>query len=136
MRAAALLALGLLAACAQTPATNPEPRPMPVRTLEGQTWMLDRLGSEPVTVPVSATFEGDTVTGAAPCNSYRGLFAQADGKLSFGPLATTRRTCPQQPLEDRFLAAMGKVAGVRFTAAQMDLLDEAGTPLMVFVAAN
>lgn len=136
MRRAAFLALALLAACGETPAQRAEPRPMPVRTLEGQTWVLDRLGAEAVSTPVTAVFAGDTVSGAGPCNSYRGLFAEAGGKLSIGPLATTRRICPAQALEDRFLAAMGEVAGVRFTAAQMDLLDDAGAPLMVFVAAN
>ena len=108
MTRAALVALARLAACEQTPAQRAEPRPMPVRSLQGQTWMLDRLRGEPVYTAVSATFAGDTVSGAAPCNSYRGLFAEAGGKLSIGPLASTRRTCPEQALETRFLAAMGK----------------------------
>ena len=136
MRRAAFLALGLLAACGETPAQRAEPRPVPARALEGQTWVLDRIGAEPVSTPVTAVFAGDTVSGVAPCNRSRGLFAEADGKLSFGPLATTRRICPAQALENRFLAAMDAVEASRFTAAQMELLDGSGAPLLVFVAAN
>jgi heat shock protein HslJ len=125
----------VVAGCAQGPAPLAE-RPMPTRGLSGQTWVLDSLGGEPVVTPVTATFEGTQVTGVAPCNSFVGGFEGTGQPLRIGPLAATRRACPDLALENRFLTALGQTAEARFTAAQMELRDAAGQPLMVFVAAN
>jgi heat shock protein HslJ len=131
-----LAAALLLAACGETASQAPEPRPLPARSLTGQTWVLDRLGAEAIERPVTATFAAGRVTGVAPCNSFSGPYAAEGTALRIGPLAATRRACPDLALEGRFLDGLGRTASARFTAAQMELLDAAGAPLMVFVAAN
>lgn len=132
---AALIAAALVAACTAAPAPVSQ-RPMPARDLTGQTWVLDRLAGEPVTVPVTASFDAAQVSGVAPCNNFVGNYRRDGDRLSIGPVAATRRACPALDLENRFLTALGNTASVAFTAAQMELRGADGQPLMVFVAAN
>lgn len=135
MKARLMLAALVAAGCAQEPLAVVQ-SPLPSKTLTGQTWVLDSLGTEAVTVPVTATFAEGQVTGVAPCNSFVGAFQGTGEPLRIGPLAATRRACPNLDLENRFLAALSETAAAHFTAAQMELRDAAGQPLMVFVAAN
>jgi heat shock protein HslJ len=130
-----LLAALVVAGCTQGAAPVTE-RPIPERGLTGQTWVLDSLGGERVANPVTATFADGQVTGVAPCNSFVGAFEGTGRPLRIGPLAATRRACPELALENRFLTALGAAAEARFTAAQMELLDADGRPLMVFIAAS
>lgn len=132
-RAVPVLAALALAACAAPEATE-QARPLPAASLTGQTWVLDTLGPDPVATPVTATFAGTRVSGAAPCNRYFGAF-EADGdRLTIDAVAATRAICPDQDLETRYLSALTEVATVAFTAAQMTLFDREGVELMTFVA--
>lgn len=135
MKARLMLAALLAAGCAREPLAVVQ-SPLPAKTLSGQTWVLDSLGGEAIVNPVTATFADGQLTGVAPCNSFVGAYEGTGQPLRIGPLAATRRACPDLALEDRFLTALGQTAEASFTAAQMELRDAAGQPLMVFVAAN
>jgi heat shock protein HslJ len=57
---------------------------------------------------ITMTFEDGKVAGSAGCNSFHGTYATEGGKLEIGPLATTRRACPDPLMtqEREFLAAL------------------------------
>jgi heat shock protein HslJ len=44
-------------------------------------------------------FAEKNVSGFSGCNRFRGSYTYADGKLSFGPLASTRMACPPEQME-------------------------------------
>lgn len=64
--------------------------------------------------PVTLTFDGDAVSGQAPCNAYsgpvvRGPGASDAGPLEFGGLTRTEMGCAEQDqnlLEGRYFAAL------------------------------
>jgi len=83
--------------------------------IEAHEWVLDREDSS-LTVdddnPVTLGVDGDTVSGRAPCNTYRGAFdLGADDSVEIGPLALTRMACPGSAMEaeDEFVAALETV---------------------------
>lgn len=83
--------------------------------IEAHDWVLDREDSS-LTVaddnPVTLAVDGDTVSGQAPCNTYRGDFDLGDDdSVDIGPLALTRMACPGSATdaEDELVAALEAV---------------------------
>lgn len=70
--------------------------------------------------------------GQGGCNSYSGSYELENGTLSFGPLASTRRACPETQMsqEQRFFAALEAVKAARLDAGDLLLTDLAGEPLV------
>lgn len=73
----------------------------PISFLNGD-WVLTELtvDGQTITLPTGAevtlTIDGDQVSGSAGCNTFTGTATLADGAASFGPLATTRKACPEE----------------------------------------
>ncbi|MEL6662690.1 MAG: META domain-containing protein [Pseudomonadota bacterium] len=137
LTAAALLTLSTLAACARAePPAAPEPAYLPEQVrqaraqaaeqteklkglMAGSNWdILDISGQAMLeTAPASIAFASDeTASGSAGCNSFNGSFSLDEARLEFGPLATTRKLCPELVMDqERFvLDTLGEVisAGV------------------------
>jgi heat shock protein HslJ len=77
-------------------------------------WLLEDLGGRGVMDMVQTTIEfdgGSQVSGSGGCNRFTGSYAFTDGELSFGPLAGTKRMCPEAMMdqEDRFHRALGAI---------------------------
>jgi heat shock protein HslJ len=75
---------------------------------------------------ITATFGDDGhVAGSAGCNRYGGTWFVDGEALTIGPLATTRRLCPdpagRMEQEAAFLAAMGRVATWRIDGQRLEL---------------
>jgi heat shock protein HslJ len=103
--------------------------PTPI-DLEGA-WLLEDLGGRGVIDMVQTTIEFDGnggVLGSGGCNRYTGSYTFEDGRLTFGPLAGTKKMCPGAVMdqEDRFHRALGAVERVA--------LD--GPFLLIFVEAT
>ncbi len=68
------------------------------------------------TEPTLVFSGGDSVSGSTGCNTFNGSVSLDAAQLSFGPLATTRKLCPEPVMEqERFvLDTLGQVisAGV------------------------
>jgi heat shock protein HslJ len=82
--------------------------------LAGTSWRLEDLAGAGVIEdsPASIGFpEPERVTGSATCNRFSGNVTVSGDAISFGPLATTRRACPEPQMnqEGRFLQALGLV---------------------------
>ena len=103
--------------------------------IEAHEWVLDRDDSS-LTVdddnPVTLGVDGDTVSGRAPCNTYRGAFdLGADDSVEIGPLALTRMACPGSAMEaeNEFVAALEAVDHVEVDVDRMVLTGGDGVRL-------
>ena len=135
--AAAFAALLLLPGCGTAGDTPEYP-------LTGTTWVLDlytlpeppdpasrpRL---PITLQIS---EENRTSGNAGVNRYTGS-ADVDlkeGKLQFGPQATTRMAGPGLKSERTYLDALAAARSFRIDGRILTLFGEDGTPLAKFIA--
>ena len=103
--------------------------------LPGTRWRLEDLAGDGVVDDAEATLEfvdGGRVAGNTSCNRFTGTITLTGDAISFGPLATTRRACPEALMtqEATYLAALG--AAQRFEVAGDTLLihtADGGRPL-------
>jgi heat shock protein HslJ len=113
-------------------------------SLESTSWQMtsyrDANGDMTDKLPdsvVNIQFQSADVSGIAGCNNYSGTY-QVDGKkLTFGPLATTRQACAT-PLgvmeqENAYLAALSQVQSYKQSAKSLEMQDEKGKTVLVFV---
>ncbi|RZL93699.1 MAG: META domain-containing protein [Variovorax sp.] len=135
---AALLVSGamLIAGCSSVSLDEP---------IEGRTWRLARLGTEPVAPSgdpqrdAQLVFDGRTgrVSGSGGCNRLTAGYQRNADALKIGPLAATRMACVdagRSALEGRFLAALQATASYRMAGDQLSLLDQGGQTLAVLSA--
>jgi len=116
-------------------------------SLDGSSWNLNSYQSdvgELVSVlPGStntASFQANHVSGIAGCNNYSGDY-QVDGKdLSFGPVATTRKTCSDpsgiMQQENDFLSALSAVTSYELEDNSLEMFDSQGDSLLKFTRAG
>jgi heat shock protein HslJ len=98
--------------------------------LEDTYWKLVELKGEPVTVLPShqeAHFvlmsTEHRVRGSGGCNLIMGSYETAGDRLSFGPLATTRKMCPEiMQQEQAFLAVLDSVTHYRIVGNHLQLI--------------
>ena len=88
----------------------------------------------------TALFQASQVTGIAGCNNYNASYEVTRNKLSFGPVATTRKNC-RTPLgimqqENAFLAALDSITSYKLKRNSLELIDSEGNTLLVFRRAN
>ncbi|MEW6338881.1 MAG: YbaY family lipoprotein [Acidobacteriota bacterium] len=112
----------------------------PARSPEGPTWTLTRLGGTPVTVAdgqqapdLTLDAPATRAAGSSGCNRFTGGYRLEADRLTFGALATTRRMCPEgMDLEQRYLAALGRVATWYLEDGRLLLRDALGTTVAEF----
>ncbi len=110
------------------------------RSPEGPTWTLARLGGVPVTVADGQQAPDLTLDAAATraggssgCNRFTGGYRLEADRLTFGALATTWRMCPEgMDLEQRYLAALGRVATWHLEDERLLLRDALGATVAEF----
>ena len=108
--------------------------------LEGPTWILTQMltaggQTQIVDVGVSAEFDGKTISGSAGCNTYNASYEASGSTISFGPIAGTKKLCPEaeQSTEDRYLQLLAGVGSFEVTGRSMSMNDTDGTPVMQFM---
>ena len=126
----------LLSACSETDTS-----------LDSSSWSLrsyqDSAGETVNVLPRSTTtalFQASQVTGIAGCNNYNASYEVARNKLSFGPVATTRKNC-RTPLgimqqENAFLAALDSTTSYKLKRNSLEMLDSKGNTLLTFRRAS
>jgi heat shock protein HslJ len=84
---------------------------------------------------VSAQFDGTTISGTAGCNSYHASYEASGGDISFGPIATTKKICPEdeQSTEDRYLQLLAEIGSYEVSGRSMSMNDTDGTPVLQFM---
>lgn len=84
-------------------------------TLTDTGWWVEDIGGAGVVDRARTTVEfiaPGRVAGSTGCNQYTGTFERDDTAIRFGPLAGTRKMCPEALMrqEQRFFEAMDQVA--------------------------
>ncbi len=95
--------------------------------LAGSEWLLRDLVGEPAQAEAWIHFEQDgTVFGNSGCNRFSGSYDSPPGRLSFGPIAMTRRAClgPESDTEFAFMGALDKTRRIAATQLVLSLFDE------------
>jgi heat shock protein HslJ len=107
--------------------------------LEGESWILTQMltaggQTEIVQTGVSAQFDGTTISGNAGCNSYNGSYEASGSDISFGPIAATKKVCPEdeQSTEDRYLQLLAEIGSFEVSGRSMSMNDTEGTPVLQF----
>lgn len=70
-------------------------------------YVLQSMNGVDVSVPISINIsEPGQISGQAPCNSYAAAQTAPYPWFDLGPVRSTRATCPEQALENQYLAAL------------------------------
>jgi heat shock protein HslJ len=88
--------------------------------LVGTAWALgDFPGQVLADVRPTVAFSGDgTVTGSGGCNDFNGTYTVDGSKLTFGPLASTKKACAEavNTLETAYLTALQATTAYEITS--------------------
>ena len=109
------------------------------QSLEGN-WILTGIGSnstvENPTGIISMEIAGTNVSGNAGVNSYHGTITIEDGKVTFGPMATTKMAGPENMMvqETEFLAALQNATAYTIANGVLTFTDASGNVLLTFAA--
>ena len=108
--------------------------------LEGESWILTQMltaggQTEIVQTGVSAQFDGSTISGNAGCNAYHASYEATGSEISFGPIAATKKICPEdeQSTEDRYLQLLAEIGSFEVSGRSMSMNDTDGTPVLQFM---
>ncbi len=111
--------------------------------LEGTSWELTSLaGSEgsltSLPTPITARFEGGSVSGSGGCNSYHGSHQLDGGDLTIGSVASTQMACDPDVSahESAYLAALEKVQFYRIEGDSLSLVSEDEEDLLTYAAST
>jgi heat shock protein HslJ len=122
----------LTTACNQNSSSAPH-------SLSGTEWILDTLnGQAPMaSTAITLNFTEDTIGGLASCNSYGGPYkTSAIGEFSVEEIEMTEMDCPQpngiMEQEQEFINTLVIVESFAIKGENLELLDAAGTALLVF----
>ncbi|HHX65504.1 MAG TPA: META domain-containing protein [Chloroflexi bacterium] len=135
---AALLAALTLSACGvegAAPGTTDQP------SLAGTQWVLTEINGRPALddPEVTLVFDDSNAGGDAGCNSYGGDYTAEDGTLTFGEIVSTLRLCVDEEVmaqETAFLDTLRQTEGYRVSGDRLEIIDAAGTTILVFAAAQ
>jgi heat shock protein HslJ len=108
------IALAVAACDATESSTGGTPEPVPsAADLAGTQWTLRSIGEAETVAdsPPTLTFEAGRVTGTTGCNSFGGEYSLDGASLVFSPLATTKRACLPE-LMDQETTVLDGLAGV------------------------
>jgi putative lipoprotein len=103
--------------------------------LKGTAWSLIEINGQPILEGSAPTliFEADRAGGNASCNTFGGEYMAKDGKLSFGPIASTLMYCEDvMDQETAFLAALERAEGYLIKAGDLLILGPGGDLMLVF----
>ena len=107
--------------------------------LSGTTWELASLSGSDLLPGTSITLEftDEEVSGFAGCNNYWGSYQVSGSSLTFSDPYRTEIGCPE-PLgvleqEGDYLAALNVADSYRLTGNQLEILNDSGGQLLLFV---
>ena len=128
------------AACGGDPSGSDGGGTQDPAALEGESWILTQMltaggQTEVVQTGVSAQFDGTTISGTAGCNSYNASYEASGSDISFGPIAATKKICPEdeQSTEDRYLQLLAEIGSYEVSGRSMSMNDTDGTPVLQFM---
>jgi heat shock protein HslJ len=112
-----LLSFAALAACV-SPALSDN--------IAGIDWHLVGLEGQEVAWTASLRFDGEKVTGKAPCNRFFGTNGAALPEVSFGAMGATKMACPDLAAEDAFFDALSAMQRAELDQGHLYLIGPEG----------
>ncbi len=94
--------------------------------ITGVDWHLVGLDGQAVGWTASLRFDGDRVTGKAPCNRFFGTNAASLPSLSLGAIGATKMACPELAGEDAFFTALSAMQRVELDQGHLYLIGPEG----------
>ena len=132
-----VLVASALAACGGDEGSSSDPGTQDPTALEGESWILTQMltaggQTEVVQTGVSAQFDGSTISGTAGCNTYNASYEADGSEISFGPIAATKKICPEdeQSTEDRYLQLLAEIGTFEVSGRSMSMNAQDGTPVL------
>jgi putative lipoprotein len=105
--------------------------------LAGSQWRPIAIGTAAWTAGEAfVRFEGEgRLVGRSGCNGFFGSYRLAGDVIEIGPLASTRKACPEPAMRDEtaLLEALAAARGFARDGIQLSLTDQAGEPTASFV---
>ena len=107
--------------------------------LRNTAWELESLAGNAVLPGTTITieFSDDQVSGSAGCNHYEGNYQAEENRLSVSNVFSTEMGClePTGILEQEtaYLTALSAAATYQITADRLEMFDETGDQVLVFV---
>lgn len=99
-------------------------------------WQLQEIDGAPFRARATLEFPDDGgVAGSAPCNRYTATMAAPYPWFETGPIAATRRACPDLDAEADFLQKLSRARIVEVAGQTLILSNEDGLS-MIFTAAD
>ncbi len=99
-----------------------------------RTWWLTELNGKPFTATATFTFpEKNRIVGSAPCNSYSAPMTVPYPWFKVGPIAATKRACPELAAETDFFEGL-RAASISEVLGDMMILSNTEGLSMVFTA--
>lgn len=99
-------------------------------------WTLVELRGAPFTATATMEFpQAAVITGIAPCNSYRAALTVPYPWFNSGPIAATRRACPDLQSEAAFFKAL-EAATLSEVRDDTLILSDEDNVLLIFKAAD
>ncbi|MCO4291341.1 META domain-containing protein [Solitalea sp. MAHUQ-68] len=103
--------------------------PENIAQLFGNKWNLSQLmqNGSPVDIskgkPAFLEFSKDDsrMSGSLGCNNFTGAYKFEEGKLKFGPLASTKMMCPDMGVEDALSKALTETTDVKMKGEKLQL---------------
>ena len=113
-----VLMIGILAAgCASGPSATENAQNTDPGAVVGRTWLWESTVTpvEKIEVPEPERYmlflkDDGTVQALFDCNRGSGNYSISDGKLTFGPLISTRMACPPDSLDSLFMGDLQRVS--------------------------
>lgn len=106
--------------------------------INSTSWMAESInGNALATTETPIQIEIQTtemkISGSDGCNSFTGTLTRLnDTEIEFGPMAGTRRMCPNMATSDSFNRTLGQVKKYKAKNKQLTFFDETGKELIVF----
>lgn len=122
---AAVLALLMLGACAQTPVNDAPPTQSATHFLTGTKWLrIDDMNANPHGATMD--FEGNRASGYTGCNRWTADVTENGEQLRFGMVAVTEMACAspmQMDTERNFLGVIDRARYAHFDRERLVLMD-------------
>lgn len=107
------------------------------KTLDMNAWEVVQIGAKSLEdmdsdqLPTMAfDMAKGQISGSTGCNSYSGSFSADEFGTEIGPVAATKKACPDMKIETMFLEALGNVARIDMGDDMIRLFNASGVEVM------
>ena len=107
------------------------------KELGAHQWQATTIGGVSATQgqPVTAAFEGGTITGNTGINQYQGSYDTASGNgisIKIGPMTRAAGSPVAMKIEAAYIAALGQATSYKVDDSKLTLMGSSGTELVVY----